>query len=267
MYLLLLLELLRGLLASSTAHTTSAAGSNETDLLTGGSIAGDCGSVADVLLVTTTVRVFNRVHSHTTDAGPLVALDAVLVVAATSLEHGLVDTTTAGDDADLGTAGGGEGRLATGGQAETGLARVAVVGDDGGVVTGGAGELAAVTGLLLNVADDGTFGHGTEGHDVADLELSRLAAVDELTGVQTLDSDEVLAGQVVLVRVAENNAGEGGTTTGVMDDLPDNTLDVAVTLGEVERAELGSSLSVLGVGLEDTARTLTLSSDNATHLV
>lgn len=56
------------------------------------------------LVVTTTVRVINRVHRHTAGTRPAVPLGPKLVERATGLEHGLVDTTAAGDDADLGAA-------------------------------------------------------------------------------------------------------------------------------------------------------------------
>merc|ERR1719228_761327 len=41
-----------------------------------------------------------RVHRHTTDLRPAVPLGLVLVVGATSLQHRLVDTTTASDYTD-----------------------------------------------------------------------------------------------------------------------------------------------------------------------
>ena len=43
---------------------------NETDFLTGDGRAGDGRRLTDVLVVTTTVGVINRVHRNTTSAGP-----------------------------------------------------------------------------------------------------------------------------------------------------------------------------------------------------
>lgn len=51
-----------------------------------------------------------------------------------------------------------------------------------------------------------------------------LAAVDELAGVDALGNDKELALQAVAVGIAENDAGQGGTTTRVVDDLPNDTL-------------------------------------------
>ena len=55
-----------GLGHACTAQATSAAGGNETDLLSGGGEAGHRGRVANVLVVTTTVGVLAGVHGHTT---------------------------------------------------------------------------------------------------------------------------------------------------------------------------------------------------------
>jgi len=140
----------------TTANATSAAGGNQTDLLTGRCVPGYGRCVTDVLLVTTTVRVLDWVHGHTTHFGPRVALRLVLVVRATGLQDGLVYTTTTSDHADGGAAHGGHGHLRARGQTQTSLARLAVVRNDGAVVTGCAGELATITRVRLSVGNDGT---------------------------------------------------------------------------------------------------------------
>jgi hypothetical protein len=55
-----------------------------------------------VLVVTTTVGVLHRVLGNTTNLGPAVPLDRVLVVGPTGLQERLVGTAAAGNDADLG---------------------------------------------------------------------------------------------------------------------------------------------------------------------
>jgi len=59
----------------------------------------DSRSFTNVLVVTTSVGMFNGVHSHTTNLGPAVTLRLVLVISSACLQHGLVDTTTTGNDA------------------------------------------------------------------------------------------------------------------------------------------------------------------------
>ena len=81
------------------------------------------------------------------------------MVGTSSLEDGLVDTTTTGNNADHGAVSRGDDLLGSRGQLDTGPLGVHVVGDDGGVVAGASSQTAAITGLLLQVGDDGTFGH------------------------------------------------------------------------------------------------------------
>lgn len=85
--------------------------------------------------------------------------------------------------------------------------------DDGDVVAGGSGESSSVANSLLDVGDDGTLGHLTDGEDVTDSQGSLLSGVDELTSVHALVGDESLGGRTELVRVSEDDLGEGGTTT------------------------------------------------------
>jgi hypothetical protein len=66
----------------STTEQTRSSGSNKTSLLTLCSISRDRRSFTDMLMITTTVRMVDRVHSNTTSLGPRVALDCKLVLCA-----------------------------------------------------------------------------------------------------------------------------------------------------------------------------------------
>ena len=88
----------------TTTHTSSTTSSNETDLLSGAGASATSGRLTNVLVVTSSVRMVDRVHAHTSDLRPLVALHSVLVVAATSLQHRLVHTTTSSHNTDHSTA-------------------------------------------------------------------------------------------------------------------------------------------------------------------
>ena len=188
------------------------------------------------------------VHSNTTSLGPAVALDSELMLGTRGLEEGLVGTATTGDDADHATGIAFQNLLGAGGELDTGLALVRVVADDGDVVAGGTAERTTVAGLLLDVGNDGTLRDGAEGQDVADGQGGLLAGVDELAGVHALVGDEGLLVLLEPVRVAEDDLGEGRTTTGVVDDVLDHTPYVTVSLGIVEGSELGGSLAKAGNG-------------------
>merc|ERR1719231_866170 len=94
----LLLLLVVHLLAA--AQLASAARSDEADLLAGHAVAAHGRRMTDVLVVTTTVGVLDGVHRDATRLGPRVALGLVLVEGAAGLEHRLVDTATARDNAN-----------------------------------------------------------------------------------------------------------------------------------------------------------------------
>jgi len=216
-------------------------------------------------MVTTTEGMLDGVHSNTTDLWPAVTLNLVLVVGTASLQEGLVDTSTTSDDTNGATAAGVKNLLGAGGELDSGLASVGVVRDDDARVARGLGDLAAVTDLHLDGTAGGTFGHLSDGKDVANVEGGLVATVDGLAGGGTLGSDERLGVLTVLVAVLEVNLHEGSTTAGVVDDVLDDTLDEAVTLGEVDRAVLSGSLAGTSNGFEDATGALTTSTDNASH--
>ena len=123
--------------------------------------------------------------------------------------------------------------------------------DDGGVVSRGTGESTTVTSLLLDVADDGSLGAGGNREDVSDREGGLLTAVDERTGRDSLGGDESLLAELVAVRVAEDDAGKRGTSTGIVNDLFHDTFDVPVALGKVKSSDAGRVLTVVSVRLEN----------------
>jgi len=250
-----------------TAQQTRPPRSNETSLLSLGGVPRDGRRLTDMLVVTTTVRMVDGVHGNTTSLGPAVPLDGELMLGTRRLQEGLVCSATTSDNADHATSAAADDLLGAGRELDAGLALVGVVTDNGDVVAGGAAESAAVTDLLLDVGDDGTLRDGAEGEDVADGQGGVLAGVDELAGVHALVGNEGLALLLELVGAVEDDAGEGSTTTGVVDDLLYDATDVAMALGVVERAELGGGLPEAGVGSEDAAATLTLVANDPTHLV
>ena len=262
-----LLLLLDEELLLATTKDTGTAGGDKTGLGTSGGITSDGSGVTNVLMVTTTVRMLDGVHRGTADLGPGVALDLVLVEVVTGLEDGFVEATATSGDTDHGTVGGADGLTGTGRKTDTGLLAIFGVTDDDAGSTGGLGDVGAITGLGLQVADDGTFGHLSDGNDVTDGELSLGTEVDEHTGVETFASNHQLLAELESVGITEDHACEGSTTTRVMDNLLHQTADVPVTFGIVEGAKLRSSLAVLGDRAEDGTLTLSLTADNATHLV
>lgn len=216
-------------------------------------------------MVTTTMRMVDGVHGHTSGSRPRVPLDLVLVECTTGLEQRLVDTATAGNDTNDTTSIGRDNLLGARGELQPSLALVGIVSDDDGVVTRSPRERTTVTDLLLDVADDCTFGDRAEWEDVSDVERGLLARVDELTSVDSLVGNKSLFAQLELVGVAEDDLGERSTATGVVNDLLDDSTNVSVALGEVESAQLSSTLAQAGVRGEDGSSTLSLITNDATY--
>ena len=59
--------------------------------------------------------------------------------------------------------------------------------------------------------------------------------------------------------------GQRGTTAGVMNNVPDDALDVAVPLAVVNGSEPWGAFPVFGVGLENGPGAFSLSPDYSTH--
>jgi len=82
----IILSLLHFLDLDGTAQQTSPAGGNKTDFLTGDGRTGNGRGFSDVLMVTTTMRMVDGIHSNTTSTGPVVTLGLEFVERTTSLQ-------------------------------------------------------------------------------------------------------------------------------------------------------------------------------------
>merc|ERR550534_856151 len=216
-------------------------------------------------MVTTTVRMLDGIHGHTTNLRPRVPLSLVLEVGSAGLQQRLVDSSSTGDDADHRAVAGRNRLLRSRWQFHFRPSHIRVVGDDGGVVAGSSGKFAAISQLLLQLADDGSLRHGADGHHVADGQRRLLAAVDELARVHALHGDERLLTLLEFVRISEFDDGQGRSSTRVVDDVLDDALDVSMTLGVVGSAKAGGAFAMFVVRREDGTRTLTLRSNHPTH--
>ena len=210
-------------------------------------------------MVTTTVGMLNGVHRNTSDLGPAVSLVLVLVVRTSGLQERLVETSTSGDDTDHSTAVPRDGLLGSRGHSDLRFLGVIVVRDNGRRVSGALGETSAVSGLLLDVADNGTLGHILQRKNVSDGKLRLGSAINELSSVHSFGSDEKMLVELEPVGVLEDDLGERSSSTGLVDDLLHHSLDVTVLLGEIKVSHFDSSFSELGVGFENRSRTLSLS--------
>jgi hypothetical protein len=258
-----LLNLLDLLLCS--ANKTGTSGGNKTTLLPGGSESGNSWSMTNMLMITTTVGMINGVHGNTTGLWPGVALDSVLVVRASSLEQGFIDTTTSSNDSNGGATFVWDNLLGARHELDAGLSVVWVLAEHDCVVSGNTREWAAIANLWLDVGDNGSFRHGREWEDVTDSESSLLSAVDKLASEHTFSRNESFLLVFILVGVSESDLCEGSASTGIVDDWFDDSSNVSVSLRVVEGSVFSSALSTFGVRFEDSTCAFSLCSNYAAH--
>mmetsp|Transcript_26543 Transcript_26543/g.36281 ORF Transcript_26543/g.36281 Transcript_26543/m.36281 type:complete len:268 (+) Transcript_26543:40-843(+) len=259
------LRVTSSLVLVATTQDTCAAGSDEANLRTRARVARNRRGVAHVLVVTSSVRVLNRVHRRTADLRPGVALHPVLVEVVASLQHRLVHASTTRDKADNRAARGGDRLAGARRQADAGLLAIVRVAHDHARRARGASIASAVGGLLLTHGDHGTLGHLVEGHHVANRELRLGTAVHELAGVQTLNRHPLLLPQLVAVGIMEDDLAHRRTAARVMDDVLHQALDVALALRIVNRPQLHGALPQPGLRTEDEGLALTRPTDHAPH--
>jgi len=245
------------------SDTASSPGSNQADLLAWRGMAADGGGVSNMLMVTTTMRMLDRIHANTLHPRPAVSLGLGSMVSAASLQNGLLNTTTTGDDANHGT-GDGRNRFFLAGW-HLDLSEVVGVANNGAELARSAGKRATVTGLLLDAANDGTLRHCADGEHVADRQSSLPSSVNKLASVHALSSDKEFLVLFIFVGIAEDNSGQGSTTARIMDNFTNNTANIASALGIVEGSQLCGAYSMGGVGPEHGALTFTLSANNTAH--
>jgi hypothetical protein len=133
------------------------------------------------------------------------------------------------------------------------------VSDNNGKGSRGAGKGTAVSLLGFNVANNGTFGDHVQGQDVTDSKSGLLSAVNELSSVHAFGTNEELIVSLIPVGIEKLDLGDGCASTRVVDDFLDNSTDVSLLLGVIERTKLDSTLTGPDMCLKDGGFTLTLS--------
>jgi hypothetical protein len=205
-----------------------------------------------MLVVTTSVRMIDGVHSDSLHLREDLLESGVLVEEQTSLEDWLVITATSSDNSDSGSAAAQNCLTGSRGKSEPGLEAILGVTDNGGIGARGPREGALIAGFGLNITNGCSFGNLANGQDVTNGYGGLLATEYVLAGVSALSCQEVLVLVSIFVGVAELNLCEGCTSSGVMDNTLDDASYIAVPLRIVEGSVVRSGDSPRLVCLEDT---------------
>ena len=114
--------------------------------------------------------------------------------------------------------------------------------DDRNIVSRGPPQDTTIAHLLLHVRHHCAFGYRAQGQNIPNGQSRFLASVDELPGVHALVGDEGFRVELEAVGVTELHFGQRRASAGIVNDVFDDTSNVAVFLREVERSELCWSL-------------------------
>mmetsp|Transcript_8514 Transcript_8514/g.6337 ORF Transcript_8514/g.6337 Transcript_8514/m.6337 type:complete len:258 (+) Transcript_8514:17-790(+) len=228
----------------SSSDETSSSGCNETNLLTVRSVSAQGRRMTNVLLVTTTMRMVDWVHCHTPNSWPASPLGLVLVPLVSSLADRLVRSSSTGNDANHGSAVARNGPSGSTWQSNSSLSAILGVSDDDSRGATGPGKGSSVTSLSFTVGDNSSFRELVHWENIADIERSLLARVDELPSMEALHCYEILNSVFVSVGVPEHDLCKRSSTAGVMQDFLHHSLDVPFSFGVIKSSEFGRSDSL-----------------------
>jgi hypothetical protein len=155
---------------STTSDETSSSGCDKTSLLSSGGVSSDSRWVTNMLMVTSTMRMLDWVHSDTSDSWPVLSLSSGLEPGVSGLEEWLVGSLSTGDDSNHGSAGSNDGLSGTGWKSDSSfLTIIGVTNNDSGS-SGGSGERSSVSEFSLTVRDDGTLWHAVDWKNISNRE-------------------------------------------------------------------------------------------------
>jgi len=210
--------------------------------------------------------MLNWIHSHTTNLGPTVSFDPVFVVCIASLEHWFFCSSTSSNLTNHSSTTTWHNLLSSRGKLHPGSAVIDIVADDDGVVSRSPSKRTPIADILFHVADNGSLRNRPQGQHVTHSQIGLLSAVNELSRVHTFGRYEELLLMLVTEWVPEGHLAEGSAASRVVYDVRDNSPNVAIALAIVEASETCRSLPVMGVGFENGACSLSLCTNNATHV-
>ena len=125
---------------STTSDETSSSGSDKSALLSSGGVSSDGRWVTNMLMVTSTMRMLDWVHSDTSDSWPVLSLSSGLEPGVSGLEEWLVGSLTTSDDSNHGSASSNNGLSGTGWKSDSSLLTIIGVTNDDSGGAGGSGE-------------------------------------------------------------------------------------------------------------------------------
>jgi len=106
---------------STTSDETSSSSSDKTALLSSGGVSSNCGWVTNMLMVTTTMRMLNRVHCYTSNSWPVVSLSSSFEPGVGGLQERLIGSLTSSNNSNHSSAASKNGLSGTGWKSNSSL--------------------------------------------------------------------------------------------------------------------------------------------------
>jgi len=158
-------------------------------------------------MVSSSVWMLDWIFSDTSDFWPAVSFHSELVVGSASFKHRLVDSSTTSYEAEHRSVSAGVEFFDTGWKFYSGFAGVGVVSDDGAVSTGSLSDLTSISTFLLQLANNGTFWHLSNWHNVTNAQSSLLTGMNKLSGANAFWANHGFSDLSVFIRVFKLNFG------------------------------------------------------------
>lgn len=157
----------------------------------------------------------------------------------TPTEQRLVCTPSACDDSDHAAGAGFDDLLRSTRKLDPRLSLVWIVADHGDIVPGCPSQCTSIPGLLFHIRDHRPLRDGAQRKDIAHCQVCLFTGVDKLTSVHSLVGDKGFGMCFVAVRIAEGHLGKRSPPTRVVNDLFNDTANIAMSFRIVKSSELG----------------------------
>lgn len=176
----------------TSSDSSSSSSGDETDLLSWGCISSDSGSLSNVLMVSSSVRMFNWIHGYSSHDWPTVSLSLVLMVGSSCFQNRLVDSSSSSNNANHRSVDWTHDLLGSWRKLHSSLLCVRIVSNYSTVISRSSGQFSSISALLFDVANDSSFRHGSDWKYIPDLKSSLSTTVNKLSRVHALSSQEEL---------------------------------------------------------------------------
>ncbi len=187
-----------------------------------------------MLVVTTSVRMVDGVHSDTTYSWESLSESLELVEKGSGLHDWLLVSSSTSNDSNGSSAETGNGFSGSWWKSDSGSAAIIWMSNNGCVSSWASGVSSLVSNGGLNVADGCTFWDSVDWKDVTGWDGGLSSAEQVLSWVCSFSSEEIFGVVLVFIWVSEIDFKEGTSSSWVVKDSSDDSLDVSLSFDKIK---------------------------------